>query len=101
MQTSQPQTEAPAVKNEPAQTSLSAKPLDLKARGDAVINEIGVILNTASPDGQLYFNEGEKADARQIVTSVKADEAGVRELRSFRDFLSGELAKRETARKAA
>lgn len=92
---------ASATKSGPAQPPSSAKSPDMKAQGEAVIKEIGDILNSASPDGQLYFNEGEKADARQIVTSVRADETGVRELRSFRDFLSGELAKRETTRKAA
>jgi hypothetical protein len=65
------------------------------------MKEIGAILNTAAPDGQLYFSEEEKADARQIVGSVKAGEAGLRELQGFRDFLADELAKREKARNAA
>jgi hypothetical protein len=66
-----------------------------------VITAIGEILNAADSAGQRYFSEDEKTDARQIVTSVKAGEPGLRELRGFRDFLAGELAKRENTRKAA
>ncbi|MDR2741241.1 MAG: ATP-binding protein [Treponema sp.] len=91
----------PAVTREGTQTPPNAKPSGLKTRGEGVMKEIGAILNTAAPDGQLYFSEDEKADARQIVGSVKAGEAGLRELQGFRDFLADELAKREKARNAA
>jgi hypothetical protein len=61
----------------------------MKAQGEAVITAIGKILNSADTAGQRYFSDDEKADARQIVTSVKTGEPGLRELRTFLDFLAG------------
>jgi hypothetical protein len=89
------------VQDEPLQRPQAAKPPDVKAEGAAVIKAIGDILNAVDGAGERYFNEDEKTDAHQIVTSVKVNEAGLKELRSFRDFLSGELTKRENNRKAA
>jgi hypothetical protein len=66
-----------------------------KADGEAVIVAIGEILNTVTAAGQPCFSEDEKTEARQIVTSVKADGAGVKKLQEFKEFLAGELAKRE------
>jgi phage recombination protein Bet len=96
-----------AVQNEPSPVSPNSKPAappksaDVKSAGNAVITAIGEILNAVDAAGQRYFSEDEKADARQIVTSVKAGEQGLRELQGFRDFLAGELSKRENTRKAA
>jgi hypothetical protein len=98
----------PAVKNG-ADTTATAQPktatgqaaatiAELKAAGNAVIQELGDILNTASPAGQPWFSEDDKAEARTIVAAVKMDGGGIRELRDFRDFLAGELATRQAKR---
>lgn len=92
---------AKTVQDGQPQTPPTAKSLDIKAEGTAVIEAIAEILNTEDKAGERYFSEDEKTDAHQIVSSVKANETGLRELRSFRDFLSGELVKRENNRKAA
>jgi phage recombination protein Bet len=95
------------VQNKPTQTQpntkppASAKPNDLKKAGEAVIAAIGEILNSIHPEGYPLFSEDEKTDARQIVVSVRMNEAGVRELQGFRDFLSEERLKRVDNRKTA
>jgi phage recombination protein Bet len=101
------QAEPSTAQNEPSQTppdskpAAPSKPAAIKAVGEAVITAIGEILNSADAEGQRYFTDDEKADAHQIVVSVKVGEPGLRELRGFKDFLAGELAKRENNRKAA
>jgi hypothetical protein len=72
-----------------------------KADGEAVIKEIGEILNSASPKGETYFTDEERTDARQIVTTVKADAKGLKELRDFKIFLDNELTKRQPQKPAA
>jgi hypothetical protein len=95
------QAAAHAFQNEAPNAPPDSKPAEVKAAGNAVIAAIGEILNAVDVAGQRYFSEDEKADARQIVTSVKTGEPGLTELRGFRDFLAGELSKRENTRKAA
>jgi phage recombination protein Bet len=101
------QPETAAVQNEPPQTSPNSKlvepskPATIKAAGEAVIVAIGEILNSADAAGHRYFTDDEKADAHQIVVSVKVGEPGLKELQGFKEFLAGELAKRENNRKAA
>ena len=98
----EPNSASAAVENEPSNGKAApSKPVDTKTAGEAVIAAIGEILNTADAAGQRYFSDEEKADAHQIVVSVKVGEPGLRELRNFKDFLAGELAKRENTRKAA
>jgi hypothetical protein len=75
--------------------TAAAKTAELKAAGNAVIQEIGKILNTCSRTGQPCFSEEDKAEARTIIATVKMDEGGIGELRDFKTFLSGELAKRQ------
>lgn len=99
-----PNSACAAVQDEPStgKTAPSTtKPVDTKTAGEAVIAAIGEILNAADGAGRRYFSDEEKADAHQIVVSVKVGEPGLRELRNFRDFLAGELAKREHTRQAA
>jgi phage recombination protein Bet len=96
-----------SVQNESPQTPPNSKPANpskpatIKAAGEAIIAAIGEILNSADPEGRRYFTDDEKADAHQIVVSVKVGEPGLKELQGFKEFLAGELAKREHNRKAA
>jgi hypothetical protein len=80
----------------------AAKPIKdsntLKEKSNAVIKEIGDIV-TASENGQEYFNEDERDEARQIIKNIKLNENGIKELLTLKEFLSDELAKR--SRKAA
>jgi phage recombination protein Bet len=100
---------AAAVQNEPSKTLTPltskpvapSKPATIKAEGEAIIVAIGEILNSADAEGHRYFTDDEKADAHQIVVSVKVGEPGLKELQGFKEFLAGELAKRENNRKAA
>jgi arabinogalactan endo-1,4-beta-galactosidase len=59
------------------------------------VQEIGVII-TAEKDGEPYFTEEEKEDARQIIKASKINENDIAYLREFKDCLSEELAKRES-----
>jgi phage recombination protein Bet len=98
---------AAAVQNGPPQTppdskpAAPSKPAAIKAAGEAVIVAIGEILNSADAEGRRYFTDDEKADAHQIVVSVKVGEPGLKELQGFKEFLAGELVRRENNRKAA
>jgi len=65
----------------------------LKERSAVLIKEIGSIV-TASANGQEYFTEEERNEARQIIQSTKLNDEGMKDLQDLRDFLSGELAKR-------
>jgi phage recombination protein Bet len=91
-----PQTPPPG--NEPV---VPPKPAAIKAAGEAVIVAIGEILNSVDAEGRRYFTDDEKADAHQIVVSVKVGEPGLQELQGFKEFLAGELVRRENNRKAA
>ena len=85
----------PPVKSTSAANTVDAS---LKERSTAVIKEIGDIV-TASENGKGYFSEEERDDARVLIKDLKMNEEGMRELLTFRDFLSDELAKR--SKKAA
>ena len=65
----------------------------LKERSTALIKEIGNIV-TASSNGQEYFTEEERNEARQIIQSTKLNEDGMKDLQDLRDFVSSELTKR-------
>jgi len=70
----------------------------LKERSAAIIKEIGNIVTT-SENGQEYFNEDERNDARQLIKTTKLNESGMKDLLAFKEFLESELAKR--SKKAA
>jgi hypothetical protein len=72
----------------------------LKEQGDTVMREIGKIITTAAKEGAPYFTEDEKEEARQIIRETRLDEKGIADLKEFRTFLSGELAKRESEKAA-
>jgi len=99
----------PAAKPEKAQAAPSlpqagkpaaaAKALPLKDQGGELMKEIGVIITKAN-NGKPFFSEEEKEEARQIIKGIKPDEKGIADLKDFKDFLSGELAKRESKKAA-
>jgi hypothetical protein len=73
----------------------------LKEQGDQIIKEIGSVITSAAPNGQPYFTENEKEEIRQIIKTTKLVESGIQELRSLKDFLSEEQAKRASKDRAA
>jgi hypothetical protein len=81
--------------------TTQSKTTDYKTAGEAIIKEIGGILNTLALNGQPCFSEDEKADARQIVTSVKTDAKGLRDLKEFKNMLAAECDKRNPQKKTA
>ncbi|MDR0451296.1 MAG: ATP-binding protein [Treponema sp.] len=86
-----PQSPKKVTANGKAET---AKPLPgLKEQGNQIIKEIGAIITAEAGTGAC-FSEEEKEGARQLVKSVRLDEAGIKELNDFKDFLTEELAKR-------
>jgi hypothetical protein len=89
-------TETKAGKPKTADNSVPSNSTGYKAAGEVIIKEIGELLNTVSPSEQPYFSEDEKTEARQLVTTVKMDAAGVKELKDFGIFLSNEIDKRKS-----
>ena len=71
----------------------------LKEQSAVINKEIGAII-TAVKDGNPYFTEEEKEEARQIIRDTKLDEKGITDLKEFKTFLSDELAKRESKKAA-
>ncbi|GHT83140.1 hypothetical protein FACS1894137_03510 [Spirochaetia bacterium] len=68
----------------------------LKDKGKELVQQIGELITTVSESGREYFDEGEKEGARQIIESIKVDEAGIRDLEDLKKFLDDELTKRKT-----
>jgi hypothetical protein len=89
-----PKSKTPATKTPPPKAN------PLKEQGDKLVNEIGEVFNTVSPSGKSYFSEDEKAEGRSLVTATRLDEAGIKDLEVFKDFIAEELQKRQ-AEKAA
>jgi hypothetical protein len=89
----------PPTKTTPAKTPPAEQPPteSLKDKGKEIVQEIGELITTVMESGQAYFNEGEKEEARQIIQSIKLDEAGIRDLGDLKKFLDDELSKRKTA----
>lgn len=92
------------VKTSPAKTAPAKTPPadqppggSLKDKGKELVQQIGELITTVSESGQAYFDEGEKEEARQIIESIKVDEAGIRDLGDLKKFLDDELTKRKTA----
>jgi len=71
----------------------------LKEQGNELMKEIGTII-TAVKDGNPYFSEEEKKEARQIIADTKPNEQGISDLKEFKTFLSDELSKRENKKAA-
>ena len=94
-----PKTEKPAATETKTKPEKSGKILSFKEQGSGLMKEIGNII-TAAKDGQPYFNEEEKEGARQIIRDTKLDEKGLADLKDFKEFLSDELAKRESKKAA-
>ena len=65
----------------------------LKEKGSALIKEIGTIV-TANENGQGYFSESEKEEARKIIKTINLNEKGMEELVTLKEFLGDELNKR-------
>lgn len=97
-----PAAEKPKAGNakEKPQPQPTGRDTNLKAEGDAVINEIGTVITATRENGAAYFSEEEKNDARQIIKSTKLDERGMSDLRSFKVFLAEELEKRKLPKAA-
>ncbi|GHT63735.1 hypothetical protein FACS1894110_02080 [Spirochaetia bacterium] len=92
------------VKTSPAKTAPAKTPSadqppsgSLKDKGKELVQQIGELITAVSESGQAYFDEGEKDGARQIIESIKVDEAGIRDLGDLKKFLDDELTKRKTA----
>jgi Ni2+-binding GTPase involved in maturation of urease and hydrogenase len=77
----------------PAKTETS-----LKEQSVTILKEIGDII-TSVENGQEYFSEEERNDARQLIQTTKLNEEGIKELLALKAFLAEELAKR--SKKAA
>jgi hypothetical protein len=65
----------------------------LKEQSTALIKEIGDIV-TAVENGQEYFSEDERNEARTLIRSFKMSEDGINELKTLKEFLGDELDKR-------
>jgi hypothetical protein len=96
--TAQPHKQAKAAADKPVP---SIQPSDLKTKGRMVVDEIGSILKTASESGEGYFNPQEIEEARQLVNNSPADEAGLKQLEEFKQFLANEIVRRKGQREAA
>jgi hypothetical protein len=96
----QSQDKAPKPKVTQTPETVKTANIDYKTAGEAVIKEIGEILNTVTAMGKPCFSEDEKAEARQLVTAVKADARGIMELKDFKVLLNDELTKREPQKAA-
>jgi hypothetical protein len=94
---SKPEKKAPALVK--PKDEKPAAQLTLKEQSTVVINEIGTII-TAVKDGNPYFTEEEKEEARQIIRDTKLDERGLSDLNELKTFLSDERTKRETKKAA-
>jgi uncharacterized protein (UPF0335 family) len=99
-------TTAPAVNPEAAKPAGSgtksptlkafiSKINPLKEQGAQLVQEIGQVFNSLSPDSVPYFTEDEKAEGRNIITTTRLDETGIKELAEFKGFIYGELQKRQ------
>ena len=71
----------------------------LKEQSATINNEIGAII-TAVKNGNPYFTEEEKEEARQLIKGIKLDEKGITDLKDFKEYLSEELSKRESKKAA-
>jgi hypothetical protein len=90
-----PATTATANNPPPAKPVNTPPANNCKVEGDAVIQEIAGVIKTADANGQPYFSEAEKEEARQLIQSVNSDAQGVSDLREFRNFLSNMLVERQ------
>jgi hypothetical protein len=90
------QSTTPQPASTPAPVSDDPKQAELKATGTTLIQEIGKILNTTAQNGQPYFSEADKAEARQIVAEIKPSEEGISKLRDLSFFLTEQLTERIT-----
>jgi hypothetical protein len=100
-----PETPVPATKAQTqakpsAAPPVPIRPSDLKTKGRMTVDEIGAILKTASESGEGYFTPQEIEEARQLVNGSPADEAGLKQLEEFKNFLSNEIVRRKGQRKA-
>jgi hypothetical protein len=82
----------------PAPAKRGKKP-NLKEERDVLMKEIADVM-TANKEGEPYFSEVEKEDARNVIKGTSFDEKGLNDLKDFKAFLSDELAKR-VSKKAA
>jgi energy-coupling factor transporter ATP-binding protein EcfA2 len=80
--------------------AFTSKINPLKEQGAQLVQEIGHVFNSLSPDGVSYFTEDEKAEGRNIVTATRRDEMGIEELAEFKSFIACELQKRQQKKAA-
>ena len=83
---------APNPEREAAKTDASLN-ASLKEQGVAIVSEIAAII-TAESNGQGYFTDGERDEARSLIQGAKMDEGGIKDLLELKEFLAEELAKR-------
>jgi hypothetical protein len=72
----------------------------LKEQGAQLVQEIGQVFNSVSPDGVPYFTEDEKEEGRNIITTTRLDEKGIKELAEFKGFIQDEFQKRQQKKAA-
>jgi hypothetical protein len=97
-----PPAKIPAKPETPAK--MAAPPVqasDPKTKGRTVVDAIGAILKTVSESGEGYFNPQEIEEARQLVNSSPAVEAGLKQLKEFKAFLADEIVRRKGQQEAA
>jgi hypothetical protein len=86
-------TAAPA--NPKASPVSNPQTTNSKAAGETVIKEIADIITSSAPNGQPYFSEAEKEEARLLIGGVSNDEKGIAELRDFKDLLASLVLERQ------
>lgn len=84
-----------ALRSAKSATAPAKGEASLKEQSAVIIKEIGDIV-TSVENGQEYFSEEERNDARQLIQSTKLNEEGIKELLALKEFLADERAKRST-----
>ena len=74
-------------------TTSNNNDIALKEKSSTLIKEIGNIV-TANENGQGYFSESEKEEARKIIKTINLNEKGMEDLVTLKEFLGDELNKR-------
>jgi hypothetical protein len=99
-ETTPPPKETAAKTKTAAPKKPSTKANSFKEQGDKLVNEIGEVFNTVSETGDSYFSEEEKEVGRNLIGKTTLDEKGIKDLESFKDFVTEELEKRKPPKAA-
>jgi hypothetical protein len=95
--TAPPPVELPKNTTSPVQPAKKDK--SVKEVCDDIIKEIGKII-IADISGKPLFTEDEKEEARNIIRTIRLDEAGIKDLNELKGLLAAELEKRDVKKAA-